>query len=151
MNKITTRTIISPAYARDYKSLADVVDAFESGTDFFMESIGFGGRYCSIRDFAPGTEIEIRYYKKQRVVIYKMKPDAKQPSVNLYCMSNFELREYAGKLAAKLARNMYASCNERNRQQVQGRESKIRLELARVEAEAAKRSGCELWSDYECD
>ena len=64
---------ISPAYGRDYKSQAEVEAAFELGKDFKMESIGQGGTYCSIRDFAPGTVVSIRYNKLQRVVNYTVK------------------------------------------------------------------------------
>jgi len=67
--------VISPAYGRDYKSSRDAAAAFTSGVDFRMESIQFGGAYCSIRDFAPGVKVEVRYNKLQRVVIVEAKHD----------------------------------------------------------------------------
>jgi hypothetical protein len=73
--------IVSPAYGRDYKNRRDALDAFKSGKDFTHETslIFGGGSYCSIRDFAPGEKIEIRYNRKQGIVIFTI-PSASHPS-----------------------------------------------------------------------
>lgn len=59
---------VSPAYGRDYKSAKDAKSDFLGGKDFRMESIGQGGTYCSLRDFAQGVEVSIRYAKLTKVV-----------------------------------------------------------------------------------
>lgn len=65
---------ISPAYGRDYKNRAEAAKAFEVGKDFVMESLtGGGGTYCSVRDFATGVIVCVRYAKKQKVVVTKVK------------------------------------------------------------------------------
>jgi hypothetical protein len=49
-----------PAYGRDYKNKRDVESAFRSGMDFYGDfQLGF--KLCSIRDFAPGTKVLLRY------------------------------------------------------------------------------------------
>ncbi len=53
--------VVSPAYGRDYKNGQLAGEAFKNGGDFKMESMGMGGTYCSIRDFAKGTVVTIRY------------------------------------------------------------------------------------------
>lgn len=58
---------LSPAYGRDYKSKAEVEADFRSGKDFKMETLGQGGTYCSIRDFAKGTKVMVRYAKMRSV------------------------------------------------------------------------------------
>lgn len=63
---------VSPAYGRDYKSSSDAVKAWQDGVDFLLETISGlpAGRYCSTRDFTePGTEIRIRYNRKQDVTL----------------------------------------------------------------------------------
>ena len=60
-------TVISPAYGRDYKSKAAAIDDFNKGLDFRYHGFD-GGAYCSIRDFVPGTIVNIRYKKLQLVV-----------------------------------------------------------------------------------
>jgi hypothetical protein len=60
--------VVSPAYGRDYKNKTDAEAGFRSGKDFMNES-PIGGTYCSIRDFAPGVKVEVRYNKKQSAVI----------------------------------------------------------------------------------
>lgn len=54
-------TTISPAYGRDYKTAVHAEKDFRDGKDFKMESIHHGGMYCSIRDFAPGVKVMVRY------------------------------------------------------------------------------------------
>lgn len=61
---------ISPAYGRDYKSKAAVIDDFKSGKDFIIHPYNAPNTYCSIRDFAPNVIVNIRYNKLQRVAPY---------------------------------------------------------------------------------
>lgn len=56
--------ILSPAYGKDYKTAKEVEADFRNGKDFVLCNMGPGGRYCSIRDFEPGTSIELRYNRK---------------------------------------------------------------------------------------
>ena len=55
-----------PAYGRDYKKKADVEKDFRDGKDFEGDySLGF--KLCSVRDFAPGTKVLLRYKKHTAV------------------------------------------------------------------------------------
>jgi glutamine amidotransferase-like uncharacterized protein len=67
MNKITNTTSVSPAYGRDYKSASAARLDFEAGKDFEIHTLFRSGTYCSIRDFAKGTRVHIRYNKQQKV------------------------------------------------------------------------------------
>lgn len=60
---------ISPAYDRDYKNKAAVEADFRAGKDFKMESIQYGGTYCSINDFAKGVKVNLRYAKLTKVAV----------------------------------------------------------------------------------
>lgn len=61
-----------PAYGRDYKNRNDVETDFRNGKDFEMATIGTGGTYCSIRDFAVGTYVNLRYAKHTKVAVIKV-------------------------------------------------------------------------------
>lgn len=56
--------ILTPAYGRDYKTALQIEADFRAGKDFVFAGVGQIGRYCSIRDFKPGTTIELRYNRK---------------------------------------------------------------------------------------
>ncbi len=60
---------LTPAYGRDYKNAALAKAAFMNGSDFILASVGFRGTYCSVRDFEPGTKVNIRYAKLAKVVV----------------------------------------------------------------------------------
>lgn len=64
---------ISPAYGRDYTSSAKAIVDFKAGKDFCCESYGMGGSYCSIRDFADGVTVCIRYAKKRKETNYTVR------------------------------------------------------------------------------
>lgn len=51
---------LTPAYGRDYKSAKDVERDFRDGKDFVLEPQGC---YTSIRDFAKGHTVNLRYKK----------------------------------------------------------------------------------------
>jgi len=51
-----------PAYGRDYESLEALRKDWDAGKDFRTS----GGPYCSTRDFAAGTLIEVRYSKLRK-------------------------------------------------------------------------------------
>jgi hypothetical protein len=57
--KITSANLV-PAYGRNYQNSADALHAFQTGRDF---KIAGDTRYTSIRDFAEGAMVEIRYGK----------------------------------------------------------------------------------------
>lgn len=65
----TDYTTLTPAYGRDYKNRASVESDFRSGKDFIHQP---SGSYCSIRDFEPGTLVQLRYNKQQQVHIIKV-------------------------------------------------------------------------------
>jgi hypothetical protein len=60
---------LTPAYGRDYKSKKEVLEAWESGVDFYANSPTESG-YCSIRDFpeGEGRHLQLRYKKLTMVV-----------------------------------------------------------------------------------
>jgi len=60
-------TVLIPAYGRDYKSKALVIQDFIDGVDFKMP---LTGQYTSIRDIRPGTKINLRYRKLAMVTIH---------------------------------------------------------------------------------
>lgn len=60
---------ISPAYARDYTKGRTAESEFRQGLDFKGESFSLGGKYLSIRDFAKGTKVCIRYNKMTMVKV----------------------------------------------------------------------------------
>ena len=63
--------VVSPAYGKDYKNKSDAVQAWRAGQDFILESLGGTGRYCSNRDFKAGINVEIRFNRKEDLVIIK--------------------------------------------------------------------------------
>lgn len=67
---------IGPAYGRDYASAKAVKQDFLAGKDFEMLSMFTGGRYCSVRDFAPGTTVLVRYKQHSSVVAIKVPAQA---------------------------------------------------------------------------
>ena len=61
--------VVSPAYGRDYKSKKDVIQAWNEGKDFIIESqlhTG-GGTYISKDDLQPGEKVELRYNRMTRL------------------------------------------------------------------------------------
>jgi hypothetical protein len=61
--------VLVPALGRDYKRAKDVETDFRSGEDFILQPEGC---YISIRDFASGVTIEIRYARKAKVTLVKV-------------------------------------------------------------------------------
>lgn len=62
---------VVPAYGRDYKSKAEVLTDWKAGKDFQLQT-PFESGYCSIRDFAPGVTVNIRYKKLSMVLPVKV-------------------------------------------------------------------------------
>lgn len=60
---------VSPAYGRDYKSIAEVKKAWAEGKDFVIETVMHPdcGRYINRSD-AEGLSINVRYAKLTKVV-----------------------------------------------------------------------------------
>lgn len=67
---------VGPAYGRDYKSARDARAAFLSGVDFKLYSVTHEDAYCSVRDFAPGTTVNVRYKQMERIVPVVVPTDA---------------------------------------------------------------------------
>lgn len=61
-----------PAYGRDYKSAKEVKADFTAGKDFEMATMMSGGKYCSIRDFAKGVSVLLRYKRQEQVAVVKV-------------------------------------------------------------------------------
>jgi len=59
---------LMPAYGRDYKTKAEVEKAFREGKDF-EGGYQIGFKLCSVRDFAPGIKVELRYAKLSKAHI----------------------------------------------------------------------------------
>lgn len=54
---------VTPAYGRDYKSIAQVKEDWHGGKDFLIH-----GKYVSIRDVTPGTQVWARYARLTKMV-----------------------------------------------------------------------------------
>jgi hypothetical protein len=68
--KITTGYVeVVPAYGRDYKSKKEVLADWKAEKDFQIASTG---QYCSIRDFAVGVTVNLRYKKQTQVAPAKV-------------------------------------------------------------------------------
>ena len=64
MEKITQNySALTPAYGRDYKNKKEVTEAFLSGKDFTLNHFSGASILCSVRDFAPGVVVNLRYKK----------------------------------------------------------------------------------------
>lgn len=55
---------LTPAYGRCFITSQQCLDWFNRGMDFENNDPTVPGRYCSIRDFAPGAQIQFRYGKR---------------------------------------------------------------------------------------
>lgn len=62
-------TVVTPAY-RDYKSAKEAKEAFASGKDWRMQPTD---QLCSIRDFASGVTVNLRYGSNRKVTPFKVK------------------------------------------------------------------------------
>ena len=63
--------VVSGAYGRDYKSAKLAKEDFLNGADFVLNSFR-GTTYCSVRDFAKGTMVNIRYKGMTMVTTVKV-------------------------------------------------------------------------------
>jgi hypothetical protein len=63
--------VVGPAFG-DYKSGKEAEKAFLGGRDFKLYSPFHDGVTCSIRNFKPGTFIEIRYRSLEKSVGIKV-------------------------------------------------------------------------------
>jgi hypothetical protein len=54
---------VTPAYGRDYKSMAQVKEAWHSGADFLIH-----GKYISIRDVSNDKQVWARYARLTKMV-----------------------------------------------------------------------------------
>jgi hypothetical protein len=67
-----------PAYGRDYKNALDAKRAFTGSPagshphDWELASVGYNGKYCSVRDFKPGTKVNLRYRQLTRVAVVEV-------------------------------------------------------------------------------
>ena len=74
MTKLKTATV-TPAYGRDYVNGDKVKQAFLDGKDFYLvlgeDTFGnlHGQTYCSVRDFAKGAEVKLRFGGGLKAVI----------------------------------------------------------------------------------
>ena len=62
---------LTPAYNRDYASKPEAVDDFRLGKDFVFNLFG-ATTYCSIRDYAPGDMVKIRYNNQTCAAFYRV-------------------------------------------------------------------------------
>lgn len=62
--KLTGGTL-TPAFGRDYKNRASIVESLNKGDDFTMNTFSFHG-YCSIRDLADG-QFQVRDRSQRKV------------------------------------------------------------------------------------
>jgi hypothetical protein len=68
-----------PAYGRDYKSKASLMEDWNSGKDFRIEGFGYSGaNYCNIKDvdhFKTNgyTHLHFRYSRLEKVAVVEVK------------------------------------------------------------------------------
>lgn len=62
--------VLTPAYGRDYKSLASMQADFDAGKDFLLNYMG-GDTYCSKQDFKGKGKIQCRYARMTKVGFLK--------------------------------------------------------------------------------
>ena len=72
MNSIPSFSELLPAFGRDYRSAKDAKADFLAGKDWQLASVFAGGRYCSVRDFCPGTAVLLRYANATKVAAVKV-------------------------------------------------------------------------------
>ena len=77
MDKLTGYHTLSPAYGRDYQDGELAAEAFTTGRIWEHNCAGVcersGGRYCSVRDFAPGATVQLRYRQQRNIKVVKVK------------------------------------------------------------------------------
>ena len=66
-----TYLTVVPAYGRDYRTKREVAEAWANGKDFRISDFFSpdDGRYVSIRDCPPNTQIHVRYDKLRKVTV----------------------------------------------------------------------------------
>ncbi len=69
MEKLTGGTL-TPAYGRDYKNRAQIIEDLNKGLDFTMQTFNFSG-YCSIRDLEGSFQVRDRSLRKSWTVSIK--------------------------------------------------------------------------------
>jgi hypothetical protein len=57
---------VGPAYQRDYRNKAEVLEDWNSGKDFEILTVGINGKYMSVRDKTDDMQITVRYGKGGR-------------------------------------------------------------------------------------
>lgn len=76
MDKLTGHHVLIPAYGRDYQGAAGAQSDFKAGKDWQHACNGIcgpaSGLYCSIRDFALGSQAELRYRSKTRLTLVRV-------------------------------------------------------------------------------
>ena len=70
MDKLSGGTLM-PAYGRDYKNRAQIVEALNKGVDFMYHSFN-GDGYCSIRDLADG-QFQVRDASARKVWVINVR------------------------------------------------------------------------------
>ena len=79
MNLITANyRVVVPAYGRDYKSAKDAKADFAAGKDFIYQNFDGTGA-TSVRDFAAGVTVNIRYKRMTQVTPFKVPAVKAQP------------------------------------------------------------------------
>ena len=63
--------VLTPAFGRDYKNKKEIEADFRAGKDFILNAYN-GSGLCSIRDFAKGVTVNLRYKKLQNVAVVKI-------------------------------------------------------------------------------
>lgn len=69
--------ILTPAYGRDYKTIAEAKADFFAGKDFIIHGPMMRTTYASIRDLPKNksTQIEMRFNKLRKVGMFTYNPE----------------------------------------------------------------------------
>jgi hypothetical protein len=68
----TSYEVVTPAYGRDYTSKGAAVASFTKGDDWVLQSMQHGQGLISIKDFAPGVTVNLRFARMTKVVPVKV-------------------------------------------------------------------------------
>lgn len=65
---------LTPAYGRDYKSKAKVLEAVEEGCDFIINDITnrWDGKPCNPAEDLKGEQVQFRFGKLRKVFVHQL-------------------------------------------------------------------------------
>jgi hypothetical protein len=78
---ITDNLTLIPAYGRQPQTIKEATTSFLNGQDWELVHLG-SSTYCSIRDFAPGTWVALRFRHLRSITHCKVPAELKPPTLD---------------------------------------------------------------------